>query len=375
MSVVVFCHSILSDWNHGNAHFLRGLCREFARRGEAVRVFEPADAWSVQNLIADAGPEALEAGRLHEPLVRVDRYEPGGLDLRAAIADAQLVLVHEWTDPELVAELGKLRAETRAFCLLFHDTHHRSVTEPAAMARLDLRQYDGVLAFGEAVRESYLKSGWARRVWTFHEAADAGWFSPRPELTPSDDLVWIGNFGDDERTRELEEFLFGPVRALGISGSIYGVRYPEAALRIVHEAGLAYRGWLSNLRVPDVFARHRLTVHVPRRPYVEALPGIPTIRVFEALACGIPLISAPWTDSEGLFRDGDFVRARDGGEMREALAWLLRDPDAARGFAARGRETILARHTCAHRVDQLKQIVREVESDDGAIGASRRLAS
>ena len=47
-----------------------------------------------------------------------------------------------------------------------------------------------------------------------------------------------------------------------------------------------------------------MTVHVPRRPYVEALPGIPTIRVFEALACGIPLVSAPWADSEGLFPPG-----------------------------------------------------------------------
>ena len=58
--------------------------------------------------------------------------------------------------------------------------------------------------------------------------------------------------------------------------------------------GARYRGWLANARAPDVFARHLATVHVPRRFYVERLPGIPTIRVFEALACGIPLVSAPW---------------------------------------------------------------------------------
>ena len=50
-----------------------------------------------------------------------------------------------------------------------------------------------------------------------------------------------------------------------------------------------------------------MTVHVPRRPYVDALPGIPTIRVFEALACGIPLVSAPWRDEEGLFRHRDRI--------------------------------------------------------------------
>ena len=99
-----------------------------------------------------------------------------------------------------------------------------------------------------------------------------------------------------------------------------------------------------------MFAAHRLTVHVPRRPYVEALPGIPTIRVFEALACGIPLVSAPWEDSEGLFRPGDFLLARSGKEMCELIGAALNDRRLAAALAARGLETILARHTCAHRV-------------------------
>jgi spore maturation protein CgeB len=65
-----------------------------------------------------------------------------------------------------------------------------------------------------------------------------------------------------------------------------------------------------------VFSRYRVTVHVPRRPYAEALPGIPTIRPFEAMACGIPLISAPWQDTEKLFRGGtDFLFASSGAEM------------------------------------------------------------
>ncbi|MFX9521798.1 glycosyltransferase, partial [Acinetobacter baumannii] len=80
--------------------------------------------------------------------------------------------------------------------------------------------------------------------------------------------------------------------------------------------GVAYKGWLPNARAPEIFARHRVTVHVPRRFYVDMLPGIPTIRVFEALACGIPLVSAPWSDAEGLFRPGrDFLFARDGLEV------------------------------------------------------------
>ncbi|HYH47259.1 MAG TPA: glycosyltransferase, partial [Thermoanaerobaculia bacterium] len=122
-----------------------------------------------------------------------------------------------------------------------------------------------------------------------------------------------------------------------------------------------YRGWLPNFAVPRTFARFGVTVHVPRRPYAAALPGIPTIRPFEALACGIPLVSAPWEDVEGLFEPGrDFLVARDGAEMKRHLRDLLNDPARAAEIAAHGRRTILDRHTCAHRVDELLAIYREL---------------
>jgi spore maturation protein CgeB len=102
-------------------------------------------------------------------------------------------------------------------------------------------------------------------------------------------------------------------------------------------------------------------VHVPRRPYRDALPGVPTIRVFEALACGIPLISAPWEDAERLFRTGrDYLVARDSAEMREHLSMLLAHPEVARPMAERGRATVLAQHTCAHRVDELSAVLDEL---------------
>jgi spore maturation protein CgeB len=102
---------------------------------------------------------------------------------------------------------------------------------------------------------------------------------------------------------------------------------------------------------------------------VEALAGIPTIRVFEALACGIPLVSAPWSDAEGLFRPGDYAVAATPGEMRDALRRLATDEDAARAQAERGRETILARHTCDHRAAQLLGIIAELGSAGSAASA------
>ena len=126
--------------------------------------------------------------------------------------------------------------------------------------------------------------------------------------------------------------------------------------------GARYHGWAPNAGAPDIFARHLATVHVPRRYYSTILPGIPTIRVFEALACGIPLVSAPWDDAEGLFRPGtDYLVARDGAEMTRHLKALRDDPELRAGLAAHGLETIRARHTCAHRVDELLAIVAQLQ--------------
>ena len=58
MRIAIFCHSLLSDWNHGNAHFLRGVASELICLGHQVEVYEPRNAWSVQGLIADGGESA-----------------------------------------------------------------------------------------------------------------------------------------------------------------------------------------------------------------------------------------------------------------------------------------------------------------------------
>ncbi len=176
-------------------------------------------------------------------------------------------------------------------------------------------------------------------------------------------LVWIGNWGDDERSTELEQFLFRPAQNAALDLDIYGVRYPEAARATLRRYGIAYKGWLPNAAAPGVFARHLATVHVPRRFYVTSLPGIPTIRVFEALACGIPLVSAPWSDSEHLFSIGaDFLMARDEAEMTAHLRAVRNDPGLRSALAQHGLATIEARHSCAHRVDELLAILRQIRA-------------
>jgi spore maturation protein CgeB len=357
MKFVLYAHSVVSDWNNGNAHFLRGILSDLERRGHSTRVLEPEDGWSRTNLVANQGTAPLESFAATFPHLHVITYGPG-FDHEAALDGADVVIVHEWTPPALVGRIGRLRQTAGRFALLFHDTHHRGVSESAAIEQLPLSYYDAVLAFGETLRRRYERLGWGRRVFTWHEAADTTVFRPMlPEGTQKD-LVWIGNWGDGERAQELRDFLIEPARQAQLNGTVHGVRYPPEALDELAATDLAYQGWLPNAEVPASFAQHRMTVHVPRRPYVEALPGIPTIRVFEALACGIPLVSAPWRDEEGLFRPGqDFLMARDTAEMTRHLNAIRHDQDLAQALVANGLHRIRERHTCAHRVDELLAIL------------------
>ena len=353
MRIVYFTHSLASCWNHGNAHFLRGVLRELIARGHDVSVYEPAANWSLQNLLADAGEAGLEPYRRHYPELGSREIAPDAA-LEPLVDGADLVICHEWNDHALVAALGAVRRAGGGFRLLFHDTHHRAVSAPDEMRGYDLNGYDGVLAFGETLSEVYRGWGWQGRVWTWHEAADTRLFHPPAEEGAREGLVWIGNWGDGERTAEIGEFLLGPAEQAHLPLDIYGVRYPDEARAMLARYGARYHGWAPNAEAPAIFARHLATVHVPRRYYATILPGIPTIRVFEALACGIPLVSAPWDDAERLFRPGtDYLVARDGYEMEAILVSLDNDPGLRASLVASGLETIRARHTCSHRADEL----------------------
>ena len=123
---------------------------------------------------------------------------------------------------------------------------------------------------------------------------------------------------------------------------------------------MRYGGYLPNLTAPNVYAESAVTVHIPRRQYVEAMRGIPTIRVFEALSCAIPLLSAPWEDAEKLFKPGDIRFVRSGPEMRAAIRHWMEDEGAAQEFALSGQDTVLDRHTCRHRAEQLSTILEDL---------------
>ena len=366
LKIRYFAHSWVSDWNHGNAHFLRGLAQSLLDLGHDVRCYEQLGNWSLSHLVNQEGETAIHAiddFRRQYPRLDIRFYNNDSTfaDFAACeLAGADVVILHEWNDPGIVNQVLALKRRL-GFRALLHDTHHRAYSSPREILCFHLHLFDGVLAFGEAIRAIYADGFGVPRAWTFHEAADTERFQPiAAEQTI--DLLWIGNWGDEERTRQLREFLMLPAAVLRPSRVVvHGVRYPDSVLLMLAEAGIEYRGYLPNLFCPLTYAQSRLTLHVPRRQYANGLSGIPTMRVFEALACGAPLVCSPWTDAEKLFRPGqDYLVVKDGAAMQGELSHLLKDDAARRQLGANGRETILKHHTCAHRARQLVEICEEL---------------
>ena len=366
LDIRYFAHSWVSDWNHGNAHFLRGLARDLVRMGHSLRCYEQMKSWSLSNLINIEGERAITAiddFRRAFPQLDVRFYElKEGLQKEMAreLRGADVVIIHEWSDPLLVNAVLELK-QRFGFRALFHDTHHRAYSAPAAILKMKLHLFDGVLVFGEAIRRIYADGFGAPHVWTFHEAADVENFRPL-QREHKTDVLWVGNWGDEERTRELQEFLIAPAERLpGLKFVAHGVRYPEKALDALQSAGIEFRGYLPNLNAPRAYADSALALHVPRRQYANGLSGIPTIRMFEAMACGTPLLCSPWDDVEQLFHPGeDFVCAANGAAMTAEVQRLAEDPAARRQIAESALKTILARHTCQQRAAELTGICEEV---------------
>jgi len=142
-----FCHSVISDWNHGNAHFLRGLVRALQARGHAVTCYEQVDNWSLDNLL-QAAPNAIDEFQVRFPEIRFERY---ALDdrfeawLHRRLVDLDVVVVHEFSEAAIDDALRRLTRDVseRLPDLLQKDVFElsfkvgkRTMTETAFFARL-----------------------------------------------------------------------------------------------------------------------------------------------------------------------------------------------------------------------------------------------
>lgn len=369
MRFAIFGHSIRSDWNHGNAHFLRGLMRSLTELGHPAVFYEAAHNWSLDNLRQEHGDAPLVDFAAHFPNLQYALYKPHMLHypqqlhawLKTQLAEADVALVHEWTDPLIVLAIGKMRraGELGRTKILFHDTHYRAYSEPETMRALHLEDYDAILSFSPAITEIYRRDFGLARVYTVHEAADPDLFRPI-KLPKEQDVVFIGNWGDNDRNETMETYLLEPSNQLpDLRFSIYGVRYATALLeRFARDYQVRYRGWVANYRAPLVYAASKMSVHLPRKQYIAAVYGTPTIRVFEVLSSGLPLISLPWPDTDELFCAGeDYLVVNSQAEMVDTMRQLSADATLRQKLGESGRARILAHHTVRHRAKQILEIV------------------
>ncbi len=157
-------HSLISDWNHGNAHFLRGVAARAARArprrarvraGRRVERREPRRASTARH----RSPDSRRPTRSWCPPSTCTGLV---ISIWTACSTAP---ISSWCTSGTIRPwsraIGERAAARRPFVLLFHDTHHRSVTDPHEMAAYDLADYDGVLAFGDVIRDVYVANGWA----------------------------------------------------------------------------------------------------------------------------------------------------------------------------------------------------------------------
>ena len=362
MKICLFYHSIIADWNHGSAHFLRGIVTSLLNNGHQVIVYEPMNGWSIGNSISEEGHDLLNEFSKRFPAHQV-RFFNEEKFIPFMLNEVNLVIVHEWNKPELIKKIGTHKKFYGNYVLLFHDTNQRSKSTLSNINLFDLSGYDGVLAFGDILTQYYLQQNLTKNAWTWHEAADTNMFKPFENSDqPGGDLVWIGNWKNDDRIEAIEEFILEPVRSLKLKTIFYGNHYPESALKLLKESDIEYGGWLPNYKIPEIYSNYKFTIHIPHRSNNERLPGIPTIRFFEAMACGIPLISAPWIDSSNLFHtNSDYIMVQNGTEMKKVICNVLENKQLRADLIKNGIETITNHHSCDLRVTELFRIYSQLK--------------
>jgi spore maturation protein CgeB len=359
MTIVILGLSITSSWGNGHATTYRALVRALAARGHDVLFLERDVPWY-----------AAHRDLPDPPYCRVRLYR-GVADLReygGQIAAADLVLVGSYV-PDGVAVIDLVLGFARG-CTAFYD-----IDTPVTLASLEqggseylhrrqIPGFDLYLSFtGGPTLERLASAFGARRPRALYCSVDPDVYFEEPNAARDVDLGYLGTYSND-RQDAVNRLLLGPAAAwpagrFMVAGPQYPahITWPPNVERIEHLAPGAHRAFYNRLR---------FTLNVTRRDMI-ASGYAPSVRLFEAAACGTPIISDAWPGLDTLFVPGREVLTAAGG--REVLALLRELPDEDRtriGCAARAR--VLAAHTAGHRAAELEQHVAEA----GAACEARR---
>jgi spore maturation protein CgeB len=351
---IVFCGlSITSSWGNGHATNYRALVRELTARGHRVLFCERDTPWYAAQRDLPEPPWGRTSlyGSLEE-LAERHRDDVAGADLVVVGSYVpEGVAVAEWVlenaggatafyDIDTPVTLGKLRRGEDEYL------------SPELVGRFDL-----YLSFtGGPTLEVLEEEFGARRAIAFYCLVDPEAYRPIAAETRWD-LGYLGTYSDD-RQPVLERLLIEPARrarrtAFAVAGPQYPaeIEWPDNVERIDHVAPGEH---------PSFYAAQRFALNVTRAEMREA-GWSPSVRLFEAAACGVPVISDRWEGIDQIFTPDEEILIADSAE--DVLDFLGRlGENARREIAAAARRRVLAEHTAERRCEQLEEEIAGVSA-------------
>jgi spore maturation protein CgeB len=345
MDIVILGLSITSSWGNGHATTYRGLVRELSKRGHRIRFLERDTPWYADNRDMPSPPWGET--QLYSSLEELeDRFRP-------AVRAADLVIVGSYV-PEGV-EVGRWATRTAGGATAFYD-----IDTPVTLAKLArgdyeylrpdlIPLYDAYFSFtgGPTLKrlERTFGSPMARALYC---SFDPELYFPE-EVEPRWDLGYMGTYSDD-RQPTVDRLLLEPARSwkdgrFVVAGPQYPeeIRWPRNVKRYQHLEPKKHRRF---------YNQQRFTLNVTRADMIAA-GWSPSVRLFEAAACGTPIVSDSWPGLESIFRIGEEILiARTSAEV---LQYLRDVPERERrALGQRARTRVMNHHTAAHRAEELE---------------------
>ena len=355
MKIVVFGLTISSAWGNGHATLWRGLVRALSHRGHSVRFFEQDVPYYAQHRDLDT-PDGCE-------LTLYSNWPSVTIRAEEAIRDADAAIVTSYCPDGRAA--CQVLLDSPQTLKVFYD-----LDTPVTLSRLQrgeavdylpdegLADFDLVLSFtgGRAIEALRRQLG-ARRVEPLYGSVDPDRHRPvAPTAEMRSDLSYLATYAAD-RQESLERLFVRPARQRPEGRFLLaGAQYPDD---FPWSANIFYLPHLAPGDHPSFFSSSALTLNVTRRAMAE-MGHCPSGRLFEAAACGTPIVSDWWPGLDEFFEPGrDILIAEDADDTLAALG--LTDEERTR-IARSARERTLSCHSASVRAAELEAMLSSLPS-------------
>jgi spore maturation protein CgeB len=354
--------SLRSAWGNGHATTYRALLRALRKRGHHVRFYERSQAWYADN--EDLPDDLASCLTVYGDLAPLQAEH--GADIAAADV---AVLGSYVPEGARVAEWLLSRAHG---VTAFYDIDTPITVANLREGRCDYLRADQVgrfdlyLSFTGGPLLDTLRRDYGADAEPLYCAVDPAAYAPASS-PPRYDLGYLGTYSAD-RQRALARYLLDVASAWPAGRfAVAGAQYPQD---IDWPANVARAEHLPPAQHRDFYTAQRFTLNLTRADMVAA--GFsPSVRLFEAAACGVPVISDAWCGLDTFFEPGrEILIANDDAEVSN---WLRHMPEARRKAIGRAaRQRVLAEHTAAHRARTLENYIERVAIPRHATRTARR---